>query len=68
MGSAVAYTSNIYILFHNTAFTSFQVKSLADGQLDNSCILTFPLHIPILHIMQRRHKGRKLHSVLAELN
>jgi len=66
MGPAVAY--NIYILFHNTAFTGFQVKSLASGQLDNGCILTFPLHIPFLHIMQRRHKGRKLHSVLAEIN
>jgi hypothetical protein len=66
MGPAVAY--NIYTVFHNAAFTSFQVKSLADGQLDNGYILTFPLHIPFLHITQRRHKGRKLHSVLAELN
>ena len=53
MGPAVAY--NIYTLCHNTAFTGFQVKSLADGQLDIGCILTFPLHIPFLHIMQRRH-------------
>jgi len=63
---AVAY--NIYTLFRNTAFTRFQVKSLEDRQLDNGCILTFPLHISFLHIIQRMHKGQKLYSVLAEIN
>ena len=58
----VAY--NIYILFHNTAFTRFQVKSLADGRLDNGCILTFLLHIPFLHIIQRMHKWQKLYLCL----